>query len=177
MAKTTKGEQTRALILKTAVDLFHQRGYEETTMRAVAAEAGVSLGNAYYYFKSKEHLIQAFYDRTHKEHLAVCAEILAEERDFRKRLGRVLRVRIDTLLPYHRFAGVLFRTAADPRSPLNPFSAESRPVRRESTELAERTVELLARLVSVASLAPMRPLVRSGLALLKDLRDEGDDEG
>src|SRR5262245_66555712 len=36
--------------------------------------------------------------------------------------------------PYHQFAGVLFRSAADPHSPLNPFSPESEAVRKESVE-------------------------------------------
>src|SRR5919197_2117334 len=74
--RTPKGEQTRALILRTALDMFRERGYEETTMRAIAARAGVALGNAYYYFRSKEHLVQAFYARTHEEHLAACRPIL-----------------------------------------------------------------------------------------------------
>jgi len=51
--KTPKGEQTRALILNTALDLLRERGYERTTMRAIANQAGVSLGNAYHYFGSK----------------------------------------------------------------------------------------------------------------------------
>src|SRR5436190_21946166 len=72
--KTQKGEQTKALILDAALEIFHERGYEETTMRAIAKRAGVSLGNAYYYFSSKEHLIQAFYHRTHEQHLAALAD-------------------------------------------------------------------------------------------------------
>ena len=44
--------------------LFREQGYEQTTMRAIAREAGVSVGNAYYYFASKEHLIEAFYEDT-----------------------------------------------------------------------------------------------------------------
>ena len=68
--KTAKGEQTRALILNTALDLLQEHGYEKTTMRAIAKKAGVSLGNAYHYFDTKEHLIQAFYHRLHQEHLA-----------------------------------------------------------------------------------------------------------
>ena len=55
--KRPKGEQTRAKILESALALFMERGYEETTMRAVAEEAKVSLGNAYYYFESKEELV------------------------------------------------------------------------------------------------------------------------
>ena len=33
---TSKGEQTRSRILETALDLFREKGYERTTMRAVA---------------------------------------------------------------------------------------------------------------------------------------------
>ena len=52
-----------------------------------------------------------------------------------------MRAKLESIEPYHRFAGLLFRSAADPASPLNPFSAESEPVRRESTELFTRVVE------------------------------------
>jgi AcrR family transcriptional regulator len=133
--KTRKGEQTRAQILETALELFRERGYEETTMRAIAEKAGVAVGNAYYYFKSKEHLIQAFYARTHDEHLAASREVLAREQGLRERLLGVMRAKLDTIAPYHRFSGILFKTAADPASPLNPFSDESLPVRQQSTEL------------------------------------------
>ena len=72
-ARTRRGMETRDVILKTALEMFLERGYEETTMRAIAERAGVALGNAYYYFRSKEHLIQAFYWFTHQEHLAASA--------------------------------------------------------------------------------------------------------
>jgi AcrR family transcriptional regulator len=140
-AKTRKGEQTRAHILETALVLFRERGYEETTMRAIAEAAGVAVGNAYYYFRSKELLIQAFYEHTHVEHEAASREILATERDLRARLLGVMRAKIETAMPYHRFAAILFKTAADPRSPLSPFSAESNPVRQQSTALFAEVLE------------------------------------
>ncbi len=132
---TSKGEQTRARILETALALFRERGYEETTMRAIAERADVALGSAYYYFRSKEQLIQAFYGRTHEEHLAACAPILQRERTLRARLHGVMRAKLDTIEPYHQFAGLLFKTAAEPKSPLNPFSADSQEVRQESIAL------------------------------------------
>jgi len=138
--KRRKGEETRAQILEAALDLFRERGYEETTMRAIAEAAGVAVGNAYYYFKSKEHLIQAFYARTHEEHVAASREVLDRERGLRERLLGVMRAKLDTIMPYHRFAGVLFKTAADPASPLNPFSEESLPVRRQATEIFAEVV-------------------------------------
>ncbi len=133
--KTAKGEQTRQLILETALELFRERGYEDTTMRAIAERAGVALGGAYYYFRSKEELIQGFYLRTHEEHLAASAAILAGGGTFRERLLGVMRTKLETIAPYHQFSGKLFKTAADPDSPLNPFSAESQPARREATSV------------------------------------------
>jgi AcrR family transcriptional regulator len=138
--KTAKGEQTRTLILETAVELFLERGYEETTMRAIAERAGVALGSAYYYFRSKEQLIQAFYSRTHQEHVAESGEALRTERTLRDRLLGVMQAKLRTIEPYHRFSGVLFRTAADPESPLHPFSPESLPAREEATELFAEVV-------------------------------------
>src|SRR2546428_258500 len=89
--KTQKGEQTKALILNAALAVFHERGYEETTMRAIAQRAGVSLGNAYYYFGSKEQLIQAFYHRTHEQHLAALMA-RPKETNLKTRLLTVMRL-------------------------------------------------------------------------------------
>jgi len=138
---TGKGAETRARILETSLRLFRERGYDATTMRLIAAEAGVSVGNAYYYFKSKETLIQAFYLRTHEEHLVACVEVLASEEGFEHRLLGVMDAKLRTIEPYHRFSGILFKTAADPESALNPFSTESLPTRRESTALFARVIE------------------------------------
>jgi AcrR family transcriptional regulator len=218
--KTPKGEQTKALILNSALRLLQERGYEQTTMRAIAEHAGVSLGNAYHYFNSKEHLIQAFYHHTHDEHLAATLPTLKRESNFKARLLTVIRLKISTLEPYHEFAGVLFKTAADPHSPLNPFAHDSAPVRRDSIKLFEelvrdtkaripdelrvelpyllwlyhmgiilfwihdsspkrartyrlidQTVELLDKLISLASNPLMRPVRKRALKLVSELRD------
>lgn len=139
--KTQKGDQTKALILETALEIFRERGYEDTTMRAIAEKAGVSLGNAYYYFRSKEYLIQAFYQRLHDEHLAASLPALEKTDTLKARLLTVMQLKIDVMKPYHQFAGVLFKTAAHPESPLNPFSDESDPVREASIELFAKVIE------------------------------------
>ena len=139
--KTTKGHRTRAKILQAALELFKENGYTDTTMRAVAKRAGVSVGNAYYYFDSKEHLVQGFYDLTHEEHLVRCREILDTETQFKERLRKVLAAKIETAQPYHALSAILFRTAADPKSPLNPFSEESTEVRDKATELMKEVLE------------------------------------
>jgi AcrR family transcriptional regulator len=64
---TPKAEETRNRILDAALRLFRERGFEQTTMRDVAAEAGVATGAAYYYYRSKQELVLAFYLRTDEE--------------------------------------------------------------------------------------------------------------
>jgi len=134
-AHLSKSEQTRALILETAMRLFQERGYDRTTMRAIAQEAGVSVGNAYYYFAGKEHLIQGFYDRIAAEHQAAVREVLARESDLEARLAGVLKVWLDIATPYHEFAVQFFKNAADPDSPLSPFSQESEHARQEAISI------------------------------------------
>ncbi|MGA5703263.1 TetR/AcrR family transcriptional regulator [Peterkaempfera bronchialis] len=123
------------MILETAMRLFQERGYDKTTMRAIATEAGVSVGNAYYYFASKEHLIQGFYDRMTHEHAAAARAALAGRTDFAERLDVALTSWLDCAAPYHEFAAQFFRNAADPDSPLSPFSDESHPARATSVAL------------------------------------------
>ncbi|MFE7466375.1 TetR family transcriptional regulator [Streptomyces sp. NPDC057499] len=127
--RTPRSEQTRTLILETALRLFQERGYDRTTMRAIAQEAGVSVGNAYYYFTNKEHLVQGFYDRLAAEHAAAVRPVLDGDRDLAARIRGVLLTWLDVAEPYHRFAAQFFKNAADPESPLSPFSTESTAAR------------------------------------------------
>jgi len=51
-----KATATRDKILRTADDLFYRRGYNATGLEAIIGQAGITKGNFYYYFKSKEIL-------------------------------------------------------------------------------------------------------------------------
>lgn len=141
MTRSPKAEETRGRIVAAALSLFRSGGYDQTTMRAIAAEAGVSLGNAYYYFSSKEHLIQAYYDQVQERHAAASESVLASTPDFAGRLRGVLSVWVDVSRDYHEFAGSFFKNAADPTSPLSPFSPESVEARDGAIGLHRRVVE------------------------------------
>ncbi len=125
----SKSEQTRAQIVDAALQLFRERGYQRTTMRAIATSAGVSVGNAYYYYGSKEQLVQGFYDQLAAQHTKAAAPALASSTDFADRLRGVLLAWLEVAAPYHGFAGQFFATAAQPGNPLSPFSAQSHPAR------------------------------------------------
>ena len=55
-AKTSRRFRRRDEILRTATDLFSERGYNEVTMEEIAEDMGVSKGTIYNYFSSKENL-------------------------------------------------------------------------------------------------------------------------
>lgn len=138
---TSRAGQTRSAIVTAALRLFRENGYDATTMRSIAAEAGVSTGNAYYYFASKEELIREFYARSLAEHAAACRPLLDSETEFSIRLRGTLRALVDVLAPYHEFAAKFFKHAAEPSNPLSPFSPESSAVREASTALYREVVD------------------------------------
>jgi AcrR family transcriptional regulator len=141
VVKTPKSEATRTLIVETALRLFQQNGYDKTTMRAIAKEAGVSVGNAYYYFSSKEQLVQGFYDRITELHEQRVAAALETTRDFGERLSAVMHGWLDVAAPYHEFGRQFFVNAADPDSPLSPFSTDSSPARDAQIALHRRVLD------------------------------------
>lgn len=137
----TKSARTRSTIIDAALRLFRERGYEATTMRAIAVEAGVSVGSAYYYFASKEQLIQGFYDRAQVEHSAAARPILDSRSDLTERIVGVIDAWLTTMEPYRPFAGKFFKHAAEPTSPLSPFSPESTPAREAAIALWREVLE------------------------------------
>jgi AcrR family transcriptional regulator len=56
-------ERAKDRILGAAHALFTERGYDETTLAQVSRRAGVSAGLTVYYFRTKQHLVQALADR------------------------------------------------------------------------------------------------------------------
>ncbi len=114
MGSTARGEQTRTAIVEAALRLFGENGYEATTMRAIAREAGVATGNAYYYYASKEELIREYFARHQAAHAAACRQVLATETRLGRRIAGVLRALVDVLAPCRGFAAKLYWQAAEP---------------------------------------------------------------
>jgi AcrR family transcriptional regulator len=59
---TPQGAAARDRLYGIAVRLIAERGYEATTLRDIAKEAGVSVGLLYRYFPSKQAVVLALYD-------------------------------------------------------------------------------------------------------------------
>jgi AcrR family transcriptional regulator len=144
---STKRERTRALIRDVALQSFRARGYDATTIRLIADEAGISVGTTNYHFASKNDLVQELYLDVQLAHRDAVTPMLATTDDLVERLGLVFRTGLAELEPYHRFAPEFLSAAMSPRSSVNPLSEESTPSRevvvgvfREAVTDAKKTL-------------------------------------
>lgn len=147
---------TRQLILDTAIRLFEEKGYAGTTMRAIATEAGVSPSNAYYWFASKDQLVQEFYRRIQVAHREQCADVLAGGGTLSERLLAVERAGIEVMASYHGFGAAFVGTAIVPGAAVSPFSEESAGARELSMKIYRDVVAGASPAVPT-KLAPVLP--------------------
>jgi AcrR family transcriptional regulator len=138
---TPRAEDTRRRIYESAMELFRQKGFEQTTMRDIAAKAGVALGGAYYYFSSKDAIVLAFYQAMQEDSHESILEAIAGEKKLKDRLRCILEKRLALLAPNRKFCDALFRHAPDSQDPLSPFSEETRPIRDRAIEHLRIAVE------------------------------------
>lgn len=128
MAKT-KSEETSFRILEAALELFRIDGYDKTTMRDIAASAGVATGAAYYYYESKEAIVQAFYAMASNAMQPRIEAAVSSEKGLEKRLRAILLTKMDYFQPFRPVLRALLRNGADPAHPLSPFSERAKAIR------------------------------------------------
>ncbi len=136
----TAVENTEALILQTALELFRERGFEVTTMRDIAQAAKVATGAAYYYFPSKEAIVFAYYDQVLRRHAEKVREEWEGNSGRRARLGILLHSKLEILKDDRRFLGALFRYAGDPEHPLSVFGKGTQNQRAQSMAIFREAI-------------------------------------
>ena len=149
--KSAKSAATAQHLLETCLHLFRKQGFDETTMRELAAAAGLSPGAFYYYFPSKEAIVQVFYEKTFLEFEQGARELFVAEKSFGRRLEGTLQLRLDTFAADRDLLVVLSRAAVDPRSDLSPFGSATRDIR-------ERTIAIFRTMIDGSDLKFERKL-------------------
>jgi AcrR family transcriptional regulator len=139
--KRADSEETRRLILQASLALFRERGFEETTIRDIASQAGLSLGAAYYYFPSKESIVGAYYDYIQDEHLRRARAAFRSSGRLRDRLRAALHTKIDVLADDRRLLRALFRYGGDPDHGLSWFGPATESQRQVCIDLFAEALE------------------------------------
>ncbi|HEY6745839.1 MAG TPA: TetR family transcriptional regulator [Mycobacteriales bacterium] len=135
-----RGAETRDRLVDAALRLFREDGYQATTMRRIATEAGVSLGNAYYYFASKDDLVHELYLLVQREHRELAGPRLRRGATLTENLRAVLHAGIDVMSPYREFGSSFLTVALPPSSRTSPFSADSAAAREQAVGLMREVV-------------------------------------
>lgn len=99
--QTPKGVAARNRLYAVAIRRMAKRGYESTTLRDVAKEAGVSVGLLYRYFPSKRAVIIALYDELSADYARQALAMPGGK--WRDRFIFALQTSLDVLEP-HRVA-------------------------------------------------------------------------
>jgi AcrR family transcriptional regulator len=149
--RTEKGDVTKATLYATAKRLFAERGLEGTTLRDIAAEAGVSVGLLYRYFPSKGAVVMALYDE-------LSAELVGRARDLPAgpwwdRAFSAVELSLDVLEPHREvLRAALGVMLTDPENGmLSPGGAPSR----------QRVQDVFVDAVSRADDAPDGPIAEA----------------
>jgi TetR/AcrR family transcriptional regulator, transcriptional repressor for nem operon len=84
----------RERLVAAACRVLHEQGVERTTLADIALAADVPVGNVYYYFKTKDQLVEAAVN-AHGDDLRAMLETLDRRRTPQARLKGLVRALID----------------------------------------------------------------------------------
>jgi AcrR family transcriptional regulator len=89
---SARSQQRRDSILKVSADLFAKQGFQKTTVRDIAEYAGVLSGSLYYYFDSKEDIVDALLTRLMEYLWDRYQQVLDSTAPPREKLEAIVRV-------------------------------------------------------------------------------------
>lgn len=154
------GAQTRDRLFTTALQLFAEKGFEETTLRHVARKAKVSVGLLYRYFPSKRAVVLALYEQL--SHAFVERSSRMPEGRWRERFGFALETSLALLGPHREAMRALVPVLVD-NAGEGLFSAGTRSFRERVEGVfvraavgatdAPKDAEALGRVLYLAHLA------------------------
>jgi len=78
MSRSDRAEQTYQKILEVSAKLFHEQGYEKTSIQDILNELKMSKGAVYHHFKSKKEILDAIQDRGGNQRLELLHQLAKE---------------------------------------------------------------------------------------------------
>ena len=94
MAKTK--EERRNEIIETAGKLFEEKGYEQTQVQDIVNEIGVAKGLFYYYFKSKDEVMEELADRYADAIIDAVNKLIDKDIATFDKINRIFQIFIDS---------------------------------------------------------------------------------
>jgi AcrR family transcriptional regulator len=95
--KRAKDGDTEQRILDAAHAVFVRRGTAGARMQEIAAEAGVNQALLHYYFRNKEQLAQAAFERAARGFMPAVVQAIASDGELEDKVRRVIELELDHL--------------------------------------------------------------------------------
>ncbi|MFC9977250.1 TetR/AcrR family transcriptional regulator [Spirillospora sp. NPDC050679] len=95
--------ERREHLVKLAAELFAEKGFQATTVRNIAEEAGILSGSLYHHFDSKESIVDEILAGFFQEIMSAYRSVIDEGNDPRTTIAGLVRIAFGTLEP-HRAA-------------------------------------------------------------------------
>ena len=129
--------ERRAAIVKAAVQIFTERGYQAARTRDVGIAANLAQGSLYNYVRSKEDLLYLICDELVSARMNGLEAALREATDPKERLVRAIKANIKTSLEYPDHTLLVFRE----NHGLSPAARDA--IRSRISEHTEKTKQVL----------------------------------
>ena len=94
---TARDGDTEQRILDAAHAVFVRRGTAGARMQEIAAEAGVNQALLHYYFRSKDRLARAAFERAASEFMPTVIQVLASDTELEAKVARIIALELDHL--------------------------------------------------------------------------------
>jgi AcrR family transcriptional regulator len=101
-------EERRGQIIEAAVKVFSQLGFHEARMDDIAAQAELSKGALYWYFKSKDDILTAILDQFFNQEVGGLAAFLEEDTPVTERLLRYNQLALADTLQFTSLVSITF---------------------------------------------------------------------
>ena len=95
--KKKRDGDTEQRILDAAHAVFVRRGTAGTRMQEIAVEAGVNQALLHYYFRNKEHLARAAFERAGKGFMPAVIQVIASGGELEDKVQRIVQLEIEHL--------------------------------------------------------------------------------
>jgi AcrR family transcriptional regulator len=119
-------ERTKRAILQAALGLFAQKGFYNTTTKAISRRARIAEGTLFNYFETKEDLALYFFEQ---ELAGIIAwyehDTHTQAAPLPEKLFAVIHHLLERLAPYEEFIGAVYLRALQPSSKLSPLALQS----------------------------------------------------
>jgi len=100
--------ETKEQIIKAAIDLFSTKGFNGTSIRAIASATGMTISIIYHYFGSKEGLMVAILERSSKRLLETLQQISKRDMDSVDRFKLLIKTHVHLSEVFRKESKIFF---------------------------------------------------------------------